>query len=252
MSLVWAVFLCIKAVGQPEGRLLTLSAFLGALLFRPFVTNLTSGQLAPLLLLLLAGGVSLYTRGRRLWAGLLFACLLLKPNLVVLFLPACGLLLLSRRDWQGLLGLGLGAGGLLVLSWLVRPGWPLRWLQASAKTSVTFGTPTLWGLIFDLVGPEYWIPVEVFAVALMSGVVLLLIVRRCQDWLFGMGLAMCASLLATPYLWNYDQLLLLAPALIAFGYARGRYLPRVAAYFAVLFVLPWGLFWVANLRGIDL
>lgn len=69
MSLVWAFFLCIKAVGQPEGHLLVLSAFLGALLFRPFVASLTCGQLAPLLLLLLAGGISLYARGQHLFSS---------------------------------------------------------------------------------------------------------------------------------------------------------------------------------------
>jgi len=250
VSLVGAVFLVGRAVRCGPDRLLAFSALLGALLFRPFISSLTSGQLAPLLLLLLAGGAALYARGHSLSACLLLALLLFKPNLFLLFLPAVGLLLLARRDWRGLLGLGLGVAG-LGLSWLLRPGWPLRWLAASAKAGVVTGTPTLWGLAFDLMGEERWVLVGALAAALVSGGTLLLVVRRQAEWAFGMGLAVCGSLLVTPYLWNYDQLLLLFPALVALHSARGPRPLVVATWFVVLFAIPWGLFWVANRRGVD-
>jgi hypothetical protein len=251
MSLILAVLLLTRIMAHPGKHLLTLSALLGALLFRPFITSLTSGQLAPLLLLLLAGGAALYARGQSLGAGLLLALLLLKPNLLLLLLPAVGLLLLARRDGRGLLGLGLGIAGLFGFSWLLRPGWPLRWLAVSAKAGVVTGTPTLWGLAFDLVGKEHWMLAGTLATALVSGGVLLLVVRRREEWMFGIGLAVCGSLLVTPYLWNYDQLLLLFPALIALHRAKGRRPLAIAAWFVVLFLIPWGLFWIANRRGVD-
>lgn len=251
LSLIISIFLLLGAMPCRRERWLALPALVGGLAFRPFVASLTSGQIAPLLLLLLASGVALYAHGRSLQAGLLFAFLLLKPNLVILFLPAVGLLLLAGRDWRGLLGLGLGGGGLFTLSWLLQPGWLLRWLRVSGKTSVTLGTPTLWGLAFDLVGSERWILAGTLAVVLVSATVLFLVSRECEEQLLGMGLAVCGSLLITPYLWNYDQLLLLVPALVAFCHAKVHCLPRIAAWFAVLFVIPWGLFWIAHIRGFD-
>ena len=251
LSLILAVFLLVRTTGCPRNRLVTFTALLSALLFRPFLSALTSGQLTPLLLLLLAGAVAVYVQGRSVLAGLLFAFLLFKPNLFILFFPALVLLLLARRDWPGLIGLGVGAGGLAVPCSLLHPGWLPRWLGVSGKTSVTFLTPTLWGLAFDLVGPDRWILAGTLAVCWVSGSVLFLVVRRREEWLFGMALAMCSSLLVTPYLWNYDQLLLLLPALLALCRGARHHLLEIAACFVVLLVIPWGLFWVANLRGFD-
>ena len=62
------------------------------------------GHLAPMLLLVLAGGLTLHKQGKRGWAGLLLSLLALKPQLAV------GLVLwmLLRRDLRTLLGLAAG------------------------------------------------------------------------------------------------------------------------------------------------
>jgi hypothetical protein len=88
-------------------------------------------------------------------------------------------------------------------------------------------------------------------VVLASGATLFLVAGRRDHWQLGIGLAMCGSLLVTPYLWNYDQMLLVVPALIALCCAKRCRLLGVAAWFIVLSVLPWGLFWIANWRGFD-
>jgi hypothetical protein len=251
MGIILAILVLTGTVGCLRRSLTIFSLLLGALLFRPFISALTSGQITPFLLLLVAGGVALYAQGRSLLAALLFAFVVLKPNLFVLFLPALGLLLLARRDWRGLLGLGLGGAGLFAFSWILQPGWLLHWLSVGGKTSVTFGTPTLWGLAYDLVGPVHWKLAGTLAVILVSGATLYLVVRRQGDWLFGMGLAMCGSLLVAPYLWNYDQLLLLFPAVVAFCRGKAFHLRRAMVWFAVVFVIPWALFCVANLRRFD-
>lgn len=251
LSLLVAVLLLVGTMGCRRDRVLCFSGLVGAFFFRPFISALTSGQITPLLLLVAAGAVALYANGRGFLAGLLFALLLLKPNLFILFFPALGLLMLARRDWQGLLGLGLGGGGPIAVSWLLRPSWIVRWLGVSGKTSVAFGTPTLWGLAFDWLGPERWVLLGTLAVVLVSAVTLLLVVRRREQWLLGIGVAVCSSLLVTPYLWNYDQLLLLVPALVALCRGRERRALRVAVWFVVLLVIPWGLFLIANVRKFD-
>ncbi len=62
------------------------------------------GQLAPLLVLVLAGGIALHKRGRCFWSGLVLSLLALKPQLAV------GLVLwmLLRRDLRTLVGLAAG------------------------------------------------------------------------------------------------------------------------------------------------
>ncbi len=85
------------------------------------------GQLAPLLVLVLAGGLTLHKQGRRGWAGLLLSLLALKPQLVV------GLLLwmLLRRDLRTLLGLAAGfALQAMAVAALLGPGAWLDYLHA--------------------------------------------------------------------------------------------------------------------------
>jgi len=251
LALVVSIFLLLLAAECQRVRWLSFSALVGGLVFRPFIVSLTSGQTTPFILLTVAGALALYARGQSFWCGFLLGLSIIKPHLLVLFLPAVGLLFLTRRDWRALGGVVASVLLLSGISWVVSPGWLFRWLRVSAKSNLTFSTPTLWGMAFDLMGPERWILVGTAAVVLVSGGVLFMIVRRCEDWLFGMGLAMCGSLLVTLYLWNYDQLLLLVPALVAFCRFRGPRFLRILVWFLVLFVIPWALFWIANVRGLD-
>jgi hypothetical protein len=251
LGLVVSIVLLLGATGCPRDRWVVLPAFLGGMMFRPFVASFTSGQIAPVLLLIVAGALALYARGRSFWSGVLWGLLLLKPHLFFLFLAAAGLLFWTRRDWPALWGLAGSAVLLFVGSWLVSPGWVWRWMGVSTKTAVTVGTPTLWGLAFDLVGPDHWRAAGASMLVLVSLVSLLVIVRQHRDWRLGLGLAMVASLLAIPYLWNYDHLPLLFPALLAFCRTRGSRIARILLWSIVVFVIPWALFVVANLRGVD-
>jgi hypothetical protein len=158
------------------------------------------GQISAVLLAVLTGGILLYDRGSSFAAAAVWGLVVLKPNPFILFLPALGLLLLTRRDWRGLFGLVAGLGALLLVSWLVQPRWLFDWTRVSEKTRVACATPTLWGLAFDLVGPEHWIITGIIVTTLMSAGTLLLTVRWHDDWLTGLCLVLSASLLVTPYL----------------------------------------------------
>ena len=85
------------------------------------------GHLAPMLLLVMTGGLTLHKQGKRSWAGLLLSILALKPQL------AAGLLLwmLLRRDLRTLLGLAAGfALQALAVALLLGPGLWLDYLHA--------------------------------------------------------------------------------------------------------------------------
>jgi hypothetical protein len=245
------VLLIIGVYDRVDRWRVLLLALGGAFLSRPFLSTLIHGQLSPLLVLVVAGGILLYKQGRSFHAGLVFAVLLLKPNLFILFFPALGLLLFARRDWRALMGLSFGSIGLLAISWLLQPGWISQWTDVTAKTSVTFGTPSIWGLVADLAPLERWITLGALGVCLVSGFTLYLLVRRKNAWLLGISLAICSSLLVTPYLWAYDQLLLLIPALVAFQSTEEPSLFQTVGWWSSLILIPWGLFWVAQSRGSD-
>ena len=90
------------------------------------------GHLAPMLLLVLAGGLTLHKQGKRGWAGLVLSLLALKPQL------AAGLVLwmLLRRDLRTLLGLAAGfALQALAVAALLGPGLWLDYLHAMPAIS---------------------------------------------------------------------------------------------------------------------
>ena len=95
-----AIFYRTAPLSQPWriNMLLALAALL------PLWVAVGIGHLAPMLLLVLAAGLTLHKRGQCGWAGLLLSILALKPQL------AAGLVLwmLLRRDLRTLLGLAAG------------------------------------------------------------------------------------------------------------------------------------------------
>ncbi len=107
----WAIqAICILATGAifyrttplSRPRRINMLVALAALL--PLWIAVGIGHVAPLLLLVLAGGLTLHKQGKRCWAGLALSLLALKPQL------AAGLLLwmLLRRDLRTLAGLAAG------------------------------------------------------------------------------------------------------------------------------------------------
>ncbi len=107
----WAIqAICLLATGAifyhttplPQPWRINMLVALAALV--PLWIAVTIGHLSPMLLLALAGGLTLHKQGKHGWAGLVLSLLALKPQL------AAGLLLwmLLRRDLRTLLGLGAG------------------------------------------------------------------------------------------------------------------------------------------------
>ena len=252
ISLVISIPWFLKAAGADRDAVLRIGMVLGAIAARPFLAALINGQMIPVLVPVLAGAVLLYSRGRSFWFGFLLALLITKPNLFPLFYVGLALLLLSRRDWAAIGGLAAGGTTLLGLSWIVSPGWLFRWLRVGTdKTIRFFSVPTLWGVSFDLLGGDLWIPVAIFASALVVVVTLVLVVRWREDWLPALALALGASLLTTPYLRAYDHILLLLPAVTAavIGW-RGRW-QRLFPWLGLVLVLPWMFFGFAVAYGSD-
>lgn len=187
--------------------------FAGLVIFRPLMVVFRNGQLAALLLFLLAASLVALQRGHWLVGGVLLGCLILKPSLGVPVLILAGLWMLFHRHGRGLVGMVIAGAVLLLVGLLVNAHWVETYLQVGAgKLDATFGySPTVWGLAYELTGtaPGAW--VSGGGLAALIFVVSLWCLWKESSPVRALRIVLPAALLITPYLWAYDQTLLILP-----------------------------------------
>lgn len=214
-----------------------------ALLFlsMPFIYSMTHGQNACMSLLLMTITVALWRSRRAIWAGAIAGLLLYKPQLA-LFLS--GVLVLDL-GWRALVGLGI-TGTALLAATLALPGTlgdfihqvplnlhivqeqlPYIWTR-----HVTF--LAFWRVLLQGAGTGVTLPIATALSYLCMagvGIGLLLAVRRywgaesqngrwSRDRLIAAAIA--AAPLLTPFYFDYDQVLLLIPAVLLAIEVRSR------------------------------
>lgn len=192
---------------------------------------LTHGHNGFLTALLLGGGLMLLDR-KSLVAGLLFGCLIYKPQFA-LIIPV---VLLAGRNWKAIAGACVSAG-LLIAATLALWGWPVWQAFADSlpltrqivieqgatgwhKIMSPFAAVRMWG---GGIGAAY--AVQLVATLVSAAAVAWLTWRKAAPELRN-ALVCAATLLSTPYVLDYDFVVLL-PAL-AWLWAHGRangYLP---------------------------
>jgi hypothetical protein len=219
-ALGWAAWLC------GAGWRGVLSGF--ALL--PVFVALGSGQVAPLLLLVVVWAVRLADSGRWAAAGALLALLSVKPQMGLL-LP---IVLLASGRWRIVVAAAAAGAviGALTLGSLGVSGMHTWLVTLSSSGSDPYFQR--WSLI-PFVGTVGWYP----AVALVAVLVALGARRWRHDLLLVMGLGLTGSLLINHYLTPQDLVMLLLPvwALVRLG-------PRGAFLGGVLWVGAWLCLWV--------
>lgn len=110
-----------------------IAAFL--IFFRPTLSCLYFGQVSVLLLFLLIAGVSLYARGHRNMAALLFAlAVAIKLTPLIVIVP-----LLAWRDWKILRAIALWCVGILGALWIVNGSAALIFYFRNVLTSMSGG-----------------------------------------------------------------------------------------------------------------
>ncbi|MBE2224820.1 MAG: hypothetical protein IAF02_24985 [Anaerolineae bacterium] len=171
----------------------------------------------------------------------------LKPNLFILFMPLFALWLLWQKRWQIIAGGVAGLTGLLVISWLILPGWVMDWAAVRSKTAVVTITPTVWGLASDLFGSGWFIGGMVLAIGVTIGIGGYIFAHKELSITAVFSLALAASFLVTPYMWTYEHALLLIPWLWSFVLIRPRKLAQ-RILLLIAFILPWAMFIIAVIR----
>jgi hypothetical protein len=214
---------------------------------------LLDGQLAGFLLAVLVFSLFLLEKEHWFWGCFVLSLLFLKPTLgfpIIIFLAFW--LLICRR-WAGLAGVVTGAFTLLFVGLFHSPDWVFGFLDAGGrKFTETFGfQPTMWGMSNYLCQANKscaWLVGTIAVVILLLFLIFFLLKGRALRPLQTMEVIVSASLLITPYIWAYDQVLLLIPiSAILFRFLQGRAPYLISALFPLAFsCLAWILLGVAG------
>ena len=189
----------------------------GIIFFRPTILTLFNGQISGWILLLLTITAYLWEKGKWEWGSLVLPLLMLKPNLGAPLVLLLGLWLLVKKRYQAILAMAFMGMILLVIGFLQNPHWVSDyWSIGNTKLAETFGgSPTVWGLAALISHNQI---TATLIIGSLAGLIILfgffhacLPGRTALRPLSVLALAVCVTLLVTPYTWTYDQLLLVLP-----------------------------------------
>lgn len=203
-------------------RAVLISLLLFSLLWYHGTRAVIIGQFAVIEALLMAGALLAVKRGRDPLAGILLGLSIAKPQMAVLLIPFVFLWAAYARRWT-IVTWGIGTiAGLLAVSVLLLPDWPIMWLQQLIEH------PT-----YTVIGP----PVEILADAFpsMSGVIALVLGGALLLYLFWEW-AKAAGKPDRWFQWT-AALTIVITNLVAFRTATTNYvvlLPALCLVFAVL------------------
>ena len=240
--LTWAAYAAAVRLWAPK-------AFWPAMAMPPVLINAITGQAGFLLAALFIAGMALLPK-RPLLGGLLLGLIVVKPQLGIV-LPFA---LAAGREWRAFAGAALSSAGVLLLGLLVF-GWQSyqAWFgNAQLYSSVVADGLAGWqrmasvyaALRFDGLGAApAWIAQGLVAVAALAAACLLW--RRSADPGARAAALAAATALASPYLFGYDNLLLIMPLawllalglMQALGWAGGPNLAPLVPIF--LLMLTW-------------
>jgi hypothetical protein len=190
--------------------------------------------------------------GRSTRAGLASIAALAKPQLFVLGAPALAVWA-WRNGQRRAVAVAVAAGlAVVALSVVLLPHWPAAWLR-DIPSRALFAEPkttTLASVLYGILGqPGTWLA---FAVIVGCTLFALAFDSRGRAWVAAW---LPLSLVAAPYVWSYDQTLLVVPLAIGGGVVarRSRRLATIVIVLGAvtLMVLSTALAIVASLRNLE-
>jgi hypothetical protein len=220
-----------------------------ALALPPVLINAITGQAGFLTAALFVGGAALLPK-RPFAAGLVLGLMVVKPQLGL----ALPFVLIAGRQWRAIAGAAASSIGLLLLGLIVF-GWRTHeaWIgQASLFASVASEGLAGWHRMASVYAAARFAGVGASPAWILHGLIALAALaaaawvwHRHADWGARIAALAAATVLASPYMFGYDTLILIAP--FAWLVARGRHLLALAAAWAVLLLgLLQALGWSAG------
>ncbi len=241
----WAI---MRASSVPRPPRVFFPLLLCLMFFGPLYLTLQIGALGGLMLGAVVGAILALERRRAFLAGALLSIVLLKPPQGLSLLLLGGTWLVFHRSWRALLGLAIGALGLLVAGLLLDPAWPLVFASIGqvvmtrnlglhsnvfslASRACNFGVACTWSL-----GGA--------AAFLLGGVTLVYLWRRrnALSHLAAFSVIIPIAFVTAVYAWSYDQILYVIPiawstgqlAVSGRGYALTLVFTVVLVVFSIL------------------
>jgi len=248
-------------VWRPDHRLkhYVVPVAAGLVLFRPLWVTVRDGQLGGLLLLLLVLAACLWEDGRGRAGGVALALIALKPSLGLPILALALIWLLATKRWGAVAAVVATELGLLVLGLIRDPRWPVEFLTiGQSKLESTFGfSPSVWGMAGAVCGQAgpclLWTGGLLTAGLVVATGWFLIKGRNRLSPLAAIGLSVSVAVLVTPYIWAYDQILLVLPIVYIVTVLMRRGQPYLvgALFFLMVDVAAIGLLLVAVQVGQD-
>jgi len=251
-----AVIILARELRWQRAKSLAPLLSLGLLFFLPVLLTLLMGQISALVLVLVVSAAVLWDRGAWFAGGLLLGLAIVKPQPVAFLLPMLALWAMWHRRWRALGGLLLSFALSALATFALFPNFLSEWQGAmlSKVGGVSARMPTVWGITADLLGAT--------PLATLSAVTLILVVVAIGVWLIARWRArvleltsalLIGSVIVSPYLWNYDQVVLIAPLVVALARLdqRTRDARSVVAALLIFDALAFGLLIVASVRLAD-
>jgi Glycosyltransferase family 87 len=187
------------------------------------IVSVLLGQTALLILFLVVAAWKLLDGGRDRAAGVVLACLTIKPQLTAVLLLGVLLWAIRQRRW-GVIGAFFVTSALLAgICTAIVPSWPLQMLNAPRQTS----PPTelypwignTWFLVLRAAGAQgwgLWLLYLALAVPFLVAVVRAAL-DRTRALADVVGLGILAAFFVAPYARHYDFPVLIVPILILLG-----------------------------------
>lgn len=217
---------------------------------QPFWTFVLSGQISGLIVGVAGATLWSLARRREALGGVTLLLGALKPQLVALTVPASLLQAALARRWRFVVAAVATGIAMVLVPVAFVPGWPIEWLGevGTRRLRVVGDMPTAWGFANHILGDARW--GALLLVALVG--LLAWLTRRRLDGVSLFVLSLPLSLLATPYAWSYDHLVLA----VAWGFIFARAASAVTRGAALLSagllvscVLPWVMYALSFSRG---
>lgn len=256
LFVAFAVIIVARELQWSRAKPLAPALALGVLFFLPVLLTLLMGQISALVLILVVSAAVLWDRGAWFAGGLLFGLTMVKPQPVAFLLPMLALWAVWHRRWRALGGLVLaGALGALA-TFALFPNFVAAWQGAmvSKVSGVSARMPTVWGITADVFGAT---PLATLSAVGLIAIVTVISVGLMARWrarvLELVSALLIGSVIVSPYLWNYDQIVLLAPLVIALARfeSRTRDARSVVAALLIFDALAFALLLVAAVRLAD-
>ena len=212
-----SLFLLIDLWEENRLKIFALPMMVALFFFAPMLEAPGKGTVGGLLLLVLVFSIYLFNHRRWAAGGMLTTLLLVKPSFGAPTLFLCGLWLISRREWRGIIGMAAGSLLLYGLGAVADVQWVVKFLSiGQQKMGEYLGLqPTLMNLAGFIcrksLGCSIGLGMSVSLILVAVTAYMFFRKDKPLNALEAMSLILTVSVLITPYIWSYDFLLLIIP-----------------------------------------